>query len=127
MSVPAESIDTRGPRVLIVDDDVDLMEALAEWLEARCGARVTACASAEEAMVETSPGSFDVFLLDYRLTGADGVTLGAMLREINPDARLILLSGELSANVETLAMEHGFGRIFTKPVAADSLIDAIGN
>ena len=127
MSVPAECIDTRGPRVLIVDDDVDLMDALAEWLEARCGARVTACASAEEAMVEASPGSFDVFLLDYRLTGADGVTLGAMLREINPDAQLILLSGELSANVETLAMEHGFRRIFTKPVAPDSLIDAIGN
>lgn len=112
-------------RVLIVDDDIDLMEAIADWLEARCGAAVTSCCSAEEAMAATAPGSFDVCLLDYRLDGANGVTLGAMLREINPEASLILLSGELSAQVETSALEHGFGRVFAKPVAPELLVEVI--
>jgi len=112
-------------RVLIVDDDIELMDAIAGWLEARCGAEVTACCSAEEAMVATIPGSFDVCLLDYRLDGADGVTLGAMLREINPDANLILFSGELSAKLETSALEHGFGRVFAKPVPPEVLVEVI--
>jgi len=110
---------------MLVDDDPAVLETLADWLEARCGAVVTTFASAEEAMSARRPESFDVCVLDYRLTGANGLTLGAMLREINPEARLILLSGELSATVESLAFEHGFGRVFAKPIAPEALIDAI--
>lgn len=116
-----------GVRVLIVDDDPRLVEAISTCLETRCGADVTVCATAEEAMTATEPESFDAFVLDYRLSGADGLTLGAMLREINPDAQLILLSGQLSSSVETLAFEHGFGRVFAKPVSLETLVDAIAH
>jgi CheY-like chemotaxis protein len=116
---------SQAPRVMLVDDDPAILEAVTEWLELRCGAEVAAFGSAEEAMVATQPGTFDVCVLDYQLGGTDGLTLGAMLRQINPAARLILLSGELSAAIEALAFEHGFGRVFTKPVAPEVLIQAI--
>ena len=125
MTINSGTDETAATRVLIVDDDLDIRDLLTDWLERRCGAQVTACASAEEAMAATAPKSFDAFVLDYRLTGTDGVTLGAMLREINPDARLILLSGHLSSTIESLAFEHGFGQVFTKPVPLDVLADAI--
>jgi DNA-binding NtrC family response regulator len=112
-------------RVLLVDDDPAVLASIAEWLAVACGAEVTAVGSAEEAMVATQPDSFDVCILDYRLGGANGLTLGAMLREINPAARLILLSGQLSAGLEVLALEHGFGRVFAKPVAPEVLAEAI--
>jgi len=115
------------PRVLMVDDDLALLEAMTEWLQLRCGAVVTAFASAEEVMVAARPDSFDVCILDYRLTGANGLTLGAMLREINPEARLILLSGQLSTTIEALALEHGFGRVFEKPIAPETLVKAIAH
>lgn len=114
-----------SPRVLIVDDDLALLAAMSDWLQLRCGAEVTTFASAEEAMAASRPESFDVCVLDYRLAGADGLTLGAMLREINPGVRLILLSGQLSATIESLALEHGFGRVFEKPIAPETLIQAI--
>lgn len=117
----------RCPRVLMVDDDVALLETMTEWLQLRCGAVVTAFASAEEAMVAARPDSFDVCILDYRLTGANGLTLGAMLREINPEARLILLSGQLSTTIEALALEHGFGGVFEKPVAPETLAKAVAH
>jgi len=116
-----------SPRVLMVDDDVALLEAMTEWLQLRCGAVVTAYASAEEAMAAARPDSFDVCILDYRLTGANGLTLGAMLREINPEARLILLSGQLSTTIEALALEHGFGGVFEKPIAPETLVQAIAH
>jgi CheY-like chemotaxis protein len=115
----------RVARILLVDDDPLVLDALSGWLEAECGAEVIACTSAEQAMALTSPARFDVCILDYQLTGADGLTLGAMLRELNPATRLILLSGNLSPAVESLALEHGFGRIFRKPVSPKHLIDAI--
>jgi two-component system response regulator RegA len=105
----------------MVDDDQALLDALADWLQTRCGAEVTALASAEEVMASTQPDSFDVCVLDYRLNGANGLTLGAMLREINPDARLILISGGITSTIETLAIELGFGRVFTKPVSPETL------
>jgi len=100
---------------------------MTEWLQLRCGAVVTAYASAEEAMAAARPDSFDVCILDYRLTGANGLTLGAMLREINPEARLILLSGQLSTTIEALALEHGFGGVFEKPIAPETLVQAIAH
>lgn len=127
MSNTAGLSETSCPRVLMVDDDLSLLEAMTDWLELRCGARVTAFESAEEAMVAAKPDSFDVCILDYRLGGADGLTLGAMLREINPKMQLILLSGELSATIESLAFEHGFGQVFSKPVAPEALIEAIAH
>lgn len=127
MSKMVDRQRTSSPRVLMVDDDRALLEAMTVWLELRCGAEITTCSSAEEAMVATQPDSFDVFVLDYRLAGANGLTLGAMLREINPSARLILLSGELSTTIEDLALEHGFGRVFQKPVSPESLLQAIGD
>jgi DNA-binding NtrC family response regulator len=111
--------------VLVVDDDADLLDAMSEWIQARCGATVTSFASAEEAMRATQPDSFDVCVLDYCLDGVNGLTLGAMLREINPEARLILVSGGMTANIESLAIEHGFGRVFSKPISPEKLAEAI--
>jgi len=118
-------LQTSCPRVLMVDDDPALLEIMTDWLQERCHAEVTAMSSAEEVMTIIRPGSFDVCILDYQLHGANGLTLGAMLREIIPSARLILLSGEISSSIESLAFEHGFGRVFTKPVSPDSLAQAI--
>jgi FixJ family two-component response regulator len=112
---------------MIVDDDLAVLESLAELFELECGADVTAFGSAEEVMAASSPASFDVCVLDYNLTGTDGLTLGAMLRQLNPSTRLILLSGDLPANVESLAREHGFGEVLRKPISPRTLVDAIAH
>ena len=114
-----------SPRVLVVDDDRAVLESMKEWLELRCGAEVFAFASAEELMATSLPGTIDVCVLDYRLEGANGLTLGAMLREINPDTQLILVTGDISPRVRSLALEHGFGRVFAKPVSPERLAEAV--
>ena len=64
MSQIANETKTACPRVLMVDDDQALLDALAAWLQTRCGAEVTALASAEEVLASTQPDSFDVCVLD---------------------------------------------------------------
>lgn len=104
-------------RVLVVDDDPLVLQSLKDWFEARPG--VTACGftSAEEAMASSAGAFYDVCLLDYRLEGLDGVMLGAMIRALNPAARLILMSGVVNPQIERQAIEHGFHTVLAKPFA----------
>jgi CheY-like chemotaxis protein len=108
-------------RILVVEDDPDLLEAIRGWLETRPGIETYAFTSAEEAVASDLPSGFDLCLLDYRLGGVDGVMLGAMIREIDPRTRLVLMSGVLTPRVERLALEHGFQSVITKPVSLTAL------
>lgn len=111
----------RAVRVLVVEDDLDLLDALRSWLEHRPGVEAYTFASAEEAVASNLPSGFDLCLLDYRLGGVDGVMLGAMIREIDPRTRLVLMSGVLTHRVERLALEHGFQTVVAKPVSLSAL------
>jgi len=111
----------RAARVLVVEDDLDLLEALRSWLGDRPGIEAYTFASAEEAVASDLPAGFDLCLLDYRLGGVDGVMLGAMIREIDPRTRLVLMSGVLTPRVERLALEHGFQAVVSKPVSLATL------
>ncbi len=105
----------RGIRVLVVDDDPLVLRSLQEWLGAHPRVEAHGFASAEEAITQSDGRCYDVCLLDYRLRGLDGVMLGAMIRALNPAARLILMTGVRSPQVERQALEHGFYSVLAKP------------
>jgi CheY-like chemotaxis protein len=71
------------------------------------------------------PQSFDVCLLDFHLTGVNGVTLGAMIRACNPGVRLVLMSGSCDPQMRQLAFEHGFHAAIAKPVRLAELTTAL--
>jgi DNA-binding NtrC family response regulator len=100
---------------MVVDDDPLVLQSLQDWFDADPRVDARAFSSAEEAMNQAEGCSFDVCLLDYRLEGLDGVMLGAMIRALNPGARLILMSGVLSPHIERQAIEHGFHSVIAKP------------
>jgi CheY-like chemotaxis protein len=111
----------RKVRVLVVEDDPGILGVIREWLCDRHNVDVYAFTSAEEAVADELPTGFDICLLDYRLGGVDGLMLGAMIREIDPRANLVLMSGVLSPRIEHLALEHGFRAVVHKPVSIGHL------
>lgn len=111
----------RPVRILVVEDDPGVLDAVRTWLSDRDGVEVYAFGSAEEAVRRDLPAGFDACLLDYRLGGVDGLMLGAMIREIDPGARLVLMSGMLTPRIERLALEHGFHAVVHKPVSLGML------
>lgn len=115
----------RRLRVLVVEDDTDILDAIRVWLSDRDNLDVYAFESAEDAVAVDLPTGFDVCLLDYRLGGVDGLMLGAMIREIDPSARLVLMSGFLSPRIERLALEHGFRAVVSKPVSLGQLEEVL--
>jgi DNA-binding NarL/FixJ family response regulator len=117
--------DSGHIRVLVVDDDPLVLQSLRDWLEAHPQVEVFDFASAEEAITQSNGCGYDVCLLDYRLGGLNGVMLGAMIRALNPGARLILMSGVLNPNIERQALEHGFYCVLAKPFPPRKLSELI--
>jgi CheY-like chemotaxis protein len=87
-----ETARARGPRVLIVDDDPETLELLAEALETE-GIAVVGRATSGEAAIELS-GELRpaVVLLDVRLPGLDGFQTARKLRELDPAPSVVFLT-----------------------------------
>jgi CheY-like chemotaxis protein len=115
-------------RVLVVDRDRDTVRAIETSVGGRSRVDVEAFESAEQALTQSSGDSYDLCLLDYALDGVDGVMLGAMIRALNPGARLALMSEAVSAPLIRQAVEHGFQTVLTKPLQQhelDRLLDLV--
>ena len=84
-------------RVLIVDDEEQLVEAFKKKLS-REGLEVTAASTAREAMAVMKKQTFDVCVLDIRLPDMDGVELLESVKKNEPKLEIIMLTGHASVD-----------------------------
>jgi two-component system response regulator YesN len=107
-------------RLLIVDDDVSLLDAMQRAL--RDSLRlVVACDTFEKARQMLKDQSFDALITDVRLGAFNGLQLAVMARDMYPDMRLIVFSGfddpVLRADAEQIGATY-----LVKPVASVELL-----
>ncbi len=81
-----------GFRVLVVDDEPDVLRVLERHL-ARNGFAVTACLSGQQALSAFAPHRFQLVVTDMRMPGIDGMTLLRAIRRIDPLVPAIVLTG----------------------------------
>lgn len=79
-------------RILLVDDNKDGLLARRMLLEEH-GYRVETAGCGEDALELFSSAAFDIVVTDYRMPKMNGVELIGRIREVDPQARIILLSG----------------------------------
>jgi EAL domain-containing protein (putative c-di-GMP-specific phosphodiesterase class I) len=109
------------PRVLIVDDDTQLLALLVEVLR-KAGYRVVAAESAESAMALVRELGFDLAVCDRQLPGMDGIELLEHLHRVQPMCARILLTGALDLPTTLSAVNRSaVGRVVEKPVRAHVL------
>jgi len=78
--------------ILIVDDNKDGLLVRRSLLE-EVGYRVQIAGNGEEGLKLFGDHLFDVVVTDYKMPGMNGVELIERLRRVNPNARVVLLSG----------------------------------
>lgn len=112
--------------VLYVEDDADLREVMALWLE-RCGAVVQQATTAEEALALFLDSPPSVVLSDIAMPGKDGLWLLNQVRARTGSASVpfIAFTGRTRAPDRAEVLAAGFIEYLVKPTEQDVVVGAI--
>lgn len=111
-------------RVLLVDDEADFIEVLADRLETR-GLEVVAVPGGNEALIAANDREFDAIVLDMAMPGMDGLETLEALLNLNPDLQVILLTGQATLEQAAAAIRIGALDLMEKPADFDTLVKKI--
>ena len=115
-----------APRILLVDDQRDILKLLRSTLETLAHElEIIEAPSGEEALLETSRGKVDLLVADYRLPGITGVELMHKIRARYPDVRVILITGMTDRKVREEILNAGAVAVFDKPISLTDFLDAV--
>ncbi|HET7504051.1 MAG TPA: HD domain-containing phosphohydrolase [Kofleriaceae bacterium] len=122
---PAAPAPAALPRLLLVDDEPAVLEALAVNL--RRGFEIETATSGTVGLEHLSArADFAVVMSDMRMPKMDGATFLARARELAPDATRMLLTGQADLDAAIKAVNQGqIFRFLTKPCPRDALRAAI--
>ena len=107
-------------RILIVDDEQDLLDTMAKRMRKR-GMIVHASSNGPDALELIQKESIDVVLLDVRMPQMNGIDVLKRIKEIDPLMAVVMLTGHASIESAVTGMEHGAFDYLIKPVDFDSL------
>lgn len=110
-------------RILIVDDNEDLAENVAELLIEE-GYQAIPSISPEDAIAKASSEKYDCIVLDVRMPGMDGIDLRRKLVRSQPGACFVFMTAYASDERLELAKRFSLG-VLPKPFAPGSLIELI--
>jgi two-component system nitrogen regulation response regulator NtrX len=113
-------------RLLIVDDEASIREALQQVFEYE-GHEVWVAADGPEALKRFEEEPPDVTFLDVKMPGMDGLEALARIREIEPMASVIMISGHGTIDTAVEATRSGAFDFLEKPLDTDRLLVTLRN
>src|SRR5918999_523550 len=113
-------------RVLIVDDDPALLQALPETLRLRMGGvTVETADSAAAALQRIVEREFDAIVTDIKMPGMDGLQLLAEIRSRSPDTPTLIITGHGENELAVRALRGGASDFIQKPIDRDYFVAAL--
>ncbi len=114
------------PRILVVDDDAALLEALPETLRLRLeGIDVETCDSAPQALKLIEGTDYDVIVSDIKMPGMDGLELLSEIKERRPSTPTLLITGHGERDLAVAALRGGAHDLIQKPIDRDYFIASL--
>jgi len=116
-----------GPRVLLVDDDREILE-MTSLLLGGAGYAVTTAASGEEALYRVREEIPDLVLLDINMPGMDGWEVLRVLQEDEATAGIpvVMFSVNFEVREKLRALQQGARDYVTKPFDTEALLRRVG-
>lgn len=107
-------------RILIVEDEIDLCDSIAEGLQID-GYAVDTCYDGEEAFELISTEIYDLVILDLNLPGMDGIEILTKVRKQNKNVKVLILSARGNVSDKVLGLDTGANDYLTKPFDFEEL------
>ena len=107
-------------KILFAEDETDLREAIAEYLEIQ-GHHVTAVGDGKQAVEKAAIDAFDVMLLDIMMPVMDGITAIKEIRRAGNNAPAIFLTAKSQVSDKVEGLDAGADDYLAKPFAMEEL------
>jgi len=108
-------------KILVVDDDSNLLELIRMRLEL-AGYEVVTALNEEEAMARTRETIFSLSIVDLKLVGKDGISLMEEIHSVNPNMPVIILTAHGSIESAVEATKKGAFNYLNKPFDPQELL-----
>ncbi len=115
---------TERARVLVVDDEADVREVLAQVFR-EAGLEAVTAADGATALALAQGAAFDVVTMDLRMPGLSGLETLAALRGLGTDARVVVVSGWLAKADVRACRALGAFDVVAKPFDLDQLVAVV--
>jgi two-component system, OmpR family, response regulator CpxR len=113
-------------KVMLVDDEAEFLNVLAERLETR-GIVVHKADSGDAALEMIQREDIDVIILDILMPVKDGITTLKEIKSVNPLPEVILLSGHATVQTAVEGLKLGAFDFLLKPTEISDLMDKIAS
>lgn len=119
---PAPEVE--GKSLLIIDDDRAFLQRLGRAMETR-GFAVEMAETIGEGLASIQKGPPDYAVVDMRLEDGNGLDLIAVLKEVHPETRAVVLTGYGNIATAVTAVKMGAADYLAKPADADDVYNAL--
>jgi cyclic di-GMP phosphodiesterase len=120
----SEPRESRPVRVLVVDDEEPLRNALAQYFRHR-RFEVATAGSGSDALKHLRETGADLMLLDIRMPGVSGIDVVPDALDADPDLAIVMLSAVADATSAAICMQRGAYDYLTKPIELTDLGAAV--
>ena len=111
---------TKKIRILVVDDEPAVRDALGDWLR-EDGYEVGAAANGYEAVDMAKERDWNIMLLDLKMPGMDGLETMQQVKKISPEIEIIMVTAYATVDTAVEAMRVGAYDYLVKPVDPEEL------
>jgi len=115
---------TNALKILVVDDDTDAADSLAELFEME-GHEVQVAYSGESAVSAYRDGDFDIAFMDIMMPGKNGVESFFEIRKLRPDAKVYMMTGYSVEQLIQQAIAHGAMGVLGKPIDLNRVLGVL--
>jgi YesN/AraC family two-component response regulator len=108
-------------KILIVDDEPDVVARLSSFVAKKIECCIEQAASGEEALQKLKNETFDVVLLDIKMPGLSGIDVIREAIKFTPQTVFLAISGYDSYEVASQALEAGAADFIPKPQTPEAI------
>lgn len=113
-------------RILVVDDEQGIRAALGQLLEYE-GYEVRSVSNAVDGIAEYQKWKPDLAFMDVKMGGMDGLEALKRIRELDPSALVVMISGHATIRTAVEATQLGAYEILEKPLDTDRILVMLRN
>ena len=115
----------KGSKILLVDDDKDMCESLADVLTLDSDYDVKYTTSPVTALEMTKAEDFSLIIIDYKMPEMNGVELLKRIKKVRPEVIVFMLTAFISNELIAQAKKEGADRVLSKFIWPEEILKHI--